>query len=149
MKEINVNDKAEKLLTEIYNLLKDKDHTTAACFGISYMKDTLELKEKFISEDPDVYELIENLSEDKTYIYNDFITIKTTGWAAPLNDNGEVDGFPSQHPKRRRVTLLSSVDVINKKVIGSTVSFEDDGELIHDYDTATGSLADAILSLVE
>lgn len=149
MKEINVNDKAEKLLTEIFNLLKDKDNTTASCFGLSYIKDTLKLKEKFIAEDPDVYELIESLSEDKTYLYNNFIAIRTVGWAAPLNDNGEVDGFPSQHPKRRRVTLLSTIDVINKKVVGSTVSFEDDGELIHDYDTATGSLADAILSLVE
>ena len=149
MEEINVNDKAEKLLTQIFNILKNKDNTAATCFGFSYIKDTLKLKEKFIAENLDVYELIENLSEDKTYLYNNFISIKTTGWAAPLNNDDEVNNPPSRHPNRRRVTLLSTVDIVNKKIIGSTISFEDDGELIHDYDTATGSLADAILSLVE
>ena len=31
------------------------------------------------------------------------IALDTSGWAAPMNDDGTVDGRPSQHPLRRRI----------------------------------------------
>jgi hypothetical protein len=79
---------------------------------------------------------------------NDYVTLRTTGWAAPLGDNGEVEGKPSEHPKRRRVCLFVSVDITNKEVMGSSLKFDDDEEIIYDFNTATGSLADALSTLV-
>ena len=48
---------------------------------------------------PDVYEL---LSSDEYNLYHYIgVIIHTTGWAAPLNDDGEVDTAPSKHSMRR------------------------------------------------
>jgi hypothetical protein len=91
----------------------------------------------------DVYEAItEAIFADYDY---DGITVgyalETTGWAAPLNNDGEVTGgAPSAHPERRRVRLTA----INLANVGaaSVLEFADDpGELITDQGEATGSLA--------
>jgi hypothetical protein len=66
-----------------------------------------------------------------------------------LGANGEVEGAPSQHPNRRRVCLFVSLDILNKEVIGSCLKFDDDEEVIYDFNQATGSLALALESLVE
>ena len=97
----------------------------------------------------DVYEAITEVVFAE-YDY-DGITVgyalETTGWAAPLNDDGEVTGgAPSAHPERRRVRLTS----INLTNVGaaSVLEFADDpGELITDQGEATGSLAVALSRL--
>ena len=73
----------------------------------------------------------------------------TTGWAAPLNEKGEIDGAPSQHKDRRRVTIVIGLSIDDKKLIGSALKFDDDEEMVFDFGDATGSLANAILELLE
>jgi hypothetical protein len=92
---------------------------------------------------PDVYEMLQsefNLSSYKGVI------IHTTGWAAPLGENGELEGAPSKHDLRRRVALAACV---TSSSVGSALSFSDDKEIILDPGSATGSLADALLKFWE
>jgi hypothetical protein len=99
----------------------------------------------------DVYEAITEVVFAE-YDY-DGITVgyalETTGWAAPLNDDGEVTGgAPSAHPERRRVRLTS----INLTNVGaaSVLEFADNpGELITDDGEASGSLAVALARLAK
>jgi hypothetical protein len=97
---------------------------------------------------PDIYSAIEQV-QDGDFDY-DGITVgyalETTGWAAPLNKDGEVEGAPSQHPERRRVRLTA----IGLAALGaaSVLEFADEpGELITDEGQATGMLAEALARL--
>lgn len=140
---------AQEKLEAIFNLLYGKDDTKQAiAYGITKDKDN-NLISKIITKGDDIYDMIDNLHEDKTYLVNDFVSVRTTGWAAPLGANGEVEGAPSQHPNRRRVCLFVSLDILNKEVIGSCLKFDDEEEVIYDFNQATGSLALALESLVE
>jgi hypothetical protein len=72
----------------------------------------------------------------------DALAMVCTGWAAPLGENGEVEGAPSKHPKRRRVVLFNvitpSADVASRLLMG-------DDEPTDDTDgSGTGALADAL-----
>ena len=136
-------------LEQIHNLLHNADDSKSAlAYGITKDADGINLVSKIIAENVDIYDMIDELNQDKLYMSNDYVTVKTTGWAAPLNENGEVEGAPSQHPNRRRVCLFISVDITNKQVLGSSLKFDDDEEVIYDFNTATGSLADALGTLV-
>ena len=76
---------------------------------------------------PDVYDLL-----DRDYPYHDIVglAVHTTGWAAPLNKDGGVDGQPSMHPERRRVALVTVKTV---EGLGSALSFADEpGKIITD-----------------
>lgn len=87
---------------------------------------------------PDVYHL---LDEKYPKIGVVGLAIHTTGWAAPLNSDGEAEGQPSKHPDRRRVALVS---VVTTEGMGSALSFADDpNEIITDSNGA-GQLADAL-----
>lgn len=99
-----------------------------------------------LSEHPDVYDLLES-KKAKLALSFDFIGVVTTGWAAPLNENGEVEGAPSQHAQRRRVRLMVIAD---KEGVASVLRFADTpDEVVTDPGSATGSLADAIQKLVQ
>jgi hypothetical protein len=63
--------------------------------------------------------------------------------------DGEIEGKPSEHKDRRRVTLITAIDVNAKDIIGSIIDFEDSDELVFDNGNATGSLAEAMLGLVQ
>lgn len=95
---------------------------------------------------PDVYDLLES-QHDLTYDGGRGfigIAIHTTGWAAPLNADGDVEGAPSQHPLRRRVALVACASYDR---MGSALCFADDpSEIVTDDGQATGSLADALLT---
>ena len=86
----------------------------------------------------DVYDLLE-----PSYNFEDFVgvSVYTTGWASPLNEDGEVDCSPSEHPERRRVALVTTITSEGR---GSALAFTDEEEIITDPGTASGSLADAI-----
>jgi hypothetical protein len=72
------------------------------------------------------------------------MAVVSTGWAAPLNTDGEVEGAPSAHPERRRVRLTA---IATKNGQASLIEFADDeGEYVIDEGQATGSLADALAS---
>ena len=91
------------------------------------------------SEVADIYDAIEQVTIPTFMVA---FGVVTTGWAAPLNNNGEVEGAPSKHPERRRVKLVS---VINDNGAGSAMAFQDEPEdVITDEGSATGSLANAI-----
>lgn len=119
----------------------------AKAYGLK-VNDNNELEAVLIKQDVDVYDLIEDLSLDKLYLNYSFLSIVTTGWAAPLNKDGEIEGMPSQHKDKRRVTLVSALDINAKEIYGSVIEFEDSDERVFDFNDATGILANAISSLV-
>jgi hypothetical protein len=95
----------------------------------------------------DVYELLESNASIKAKSGYKYVGIVTTGWAAPLSDNGEVEGAPSAHPMRRRVRLMV---VAHREGVASVLRFQDEpDEPITDPGSATGSLAEAVLRFVE
>jgi hypothetical protein len=95
----------------------------------------------FLVQHPDVYELLDAPSSALARMF-DAAAIVTTGWAAPLNADGSVDGPPSQHEQRRRVRL---VVVVADNGVASVLRFEDEpDEVVTDPGSATGSLAEAI-----
>jgi hypothetical protein len=91
----------------------------------------------------DIYGLLDNSYDLSSY---NAIIIHTSGWAAPLNEDGSTDTPPSAHEHRRRVTLVSCV---NDSAVASALAFSDDSEIVVDNGTATGSLAEALLSFWE
>lgn len=96
-----------------------------------------------LSAHPDVYDLLSesyNLSQYKGII------VHTTGWAAPLPEDGTVAEAPSKHELRRRIALAACV---TSNSVGSALSFADDPEIVLDPGSATGSLADALVSFWE
>ena len=96
-----------------------------------------------LAQHPDVYELLATPSSSLARMF-DSAAIVTTGWAAPLGPDGTVDGAPSEHALRRRVRL---VVVVADHGVASVLRFADDpDEIISDPGSATGSLADAIMS---
>ncbi len=103
-----------------------------------------------ISENGDVYEMLNPFNTIwKMKGYN-FFTFVTCGWAAPIKDGDNEDEqiAPSKHPERRRVMLTVNATTDNK--IGSAISFEDDKEnAVFDYGDARGDLAEAIAELIE
>jgi len=139
----------EKILTEIHGVLPSKEKMEAAEFyGITYLDDGLTFKK--LAQHPDIYSMIDNLQQDRIMnISNyDYYAVITTGWAAPLDENGEVKNRPSVDPQRRRVRLIITVDV-NDKDIASVIEFSDDPDnLLFDHDNATGPLKDAIRNLL-
>lgn len=139
----------EKQLEIIYNLsTAEVESGSAVAFGIKNIGDN-NYDTSLLHKSPDIYDMIEEIDLDKKQQNYDYLSFVTTGWAAPLNKDGEVEGMPSNHPERRRVTLVACVDVNEKKILGSVLKFDDQEDLIFDEGTATGMLADALLSLVK
>ena len=101
-----------------------------------------------LSKDLDIYLALANIGYDNTIAEGELgIGIITTGWAAPINSDGDVDCPPSQHKERRRVRLVSVVTTDGK--MGSVMGFSDDDENpIRDEGEATGNLAMAMLESV-
>jgi hypothetical protein len=98
-------------------------------------------KEQFIkiASAADIYALLDIRYNLSNYVG---ISVETTGWGAPLDEDGEIEGRPSEHEERRRLAL---VIVVTDKAIGSAVSFADDGVIITDP-SASGGLAESLIS---
>jgi hypothetical protein len=103
-----------------------------------------------VSSHADVYELIDEAIAETPFSVrsSDILAVVTSGWAAPLNANGDVDGRPSEHAQRRRVRLMACVRRSDLSVT-SVLRFGDSDEVVIDEGNATGSLAEALLSLGE
>ena len=122
------------------------DSKFAVVYGVN-VDDNLDVTMDKIDANGDVYDLIDVdnttlMSQVNNY---DIITIATCGWAAPIDDDEDDDNSvaPSQHPKKRRVRLVTSANINGQA--GSTILFQDDIENpVHDYGSAKGTLADAI-----
>lgn len=99
-----------------------------------------------LAQHPDIYDLLDDddvREEAKTYEYT---TVVTTGWAAPLDANGQIDGAPSEHAQRRRVRLTI---MANADGVVSVLRFADQpDDVIVDEGSATGALNDAIKQFV-
>lgn len=137
-----------ELFDTIFDLsMTNPEITEAKAYGFS--KTDTDFNSKLIKYSPDIYDMIDHLNDDKSFHIYNYLSLVTTGWAAPLK-NGEVDGAPSEHPERRRVSLVILADVDNKSILGSVLQFEGDEEdKVYDYNTATGTLADAFSSIFE
>lgn len=97
-------------------------------------------------EGGDIYSLLDEVENgiDLKAEKADFFALDTCGWAAPLNEEGGVDGeVPSQHPQRRRVRLVLVVN--SQGHMASALKFEDNDEIVTDDGKAHGPLATAIL----
>lgn len=100
----------------------------------------------------DIYEGLFLLPFQQTLnAYEEGIGILTTGWAAPMAENGEQEVAPSQHTARQRVRLASVVT--RDGSMGSAMAFaENPDNLVTDEGKAEGALAealhDALISLI-
>jgi hypothetical protein len=131
---LSAQDHAQKfLLSQVEDSNYNHNLTAAQLWAIK--KDSTY---HLLSAHPDVYDLLEQPFDATHYTG---IIVHTTGWAAPISDNGEVDGPPSKHAERRRIGIASCV--MNDS-IGSALSFSDEQELVLDSGSATGSLANAL-----
>jgi hypothetical protein len=101
------------------------------------------LRITFLAEHGDVYELLEAPTSSVVRMF-DAAAVLTSGWAAPISDEGS-DIAPSQHPERRRVRL---VVVVCDKGVASVLRFADTpDDVVTDAGVARGSLADAVTHL--
>jgi hypothetical protein len=117
----------------------------ARLYGVHF-GDKGEVVIDFITSHADVYDLLADTKNAVVASGFAYTLVVTTGWAAPLNANGEVEGAPSQHALRRRVRLAV---VANRQSVASVLRFQDEpNEPITDPGEATGSLADAIKKFV-
>lgn len=99
---------------------------------------------RLVHSDGDVYEGFENLPNIiKLSDGDEGIAVETCGWAAPISENDDDDTAPSQHPKRRRVKLLSLITRTFETA--SALAFEDDDEIITDGGNASGAMAYAMI----
>jgi hypothetical protein len=116
-------------------IIKNTEHQmgNAVLYGVTEDGSNFEL-----GRAPDIYDLLEG-----EYPSNGIIglAVHTTGWAAPLNENGETDGAPSKHPERRRVALVT---VMTTEGMGSALSFADEPDEIITDESGTGQLSDAL-----
>jgi len=112
-------------------------------FGLTTSANGLVITADCLGTHPDVYDLLDTATDLSGY---SFAVVVTTGWAAPLNADGEAEGAPSKHPKRRRVRLMVTA---NRESVASVLRFEDEPEVtITDLGDATGTLNDAIRDFV-
>lgn len=93
-----------------------------------------------IASSKDIYQAIEDAESSPVSFHA--VGIVSSGWAAPLSEDGECEGMPSEHAKRRRVRLYS----VHTPASSSSYIVFSDGETLGDEDTedGTGPLADAL-----
>lgn len=121
------------------------DSRRAALFSVKIVKG--EVKDLVREmESPDIYHLLESSTARKVMKDSRTVMVATCGWAAPIGDDAELDEVaPSEHPRRRRVRLMSLVD---SKGVATVLRFKDDPDnIIEDDGVAQGSLAEALLEL--
>ncbi len=124
----------EKLITEKIITNSPMELSQAVLYGVDVKGDTF-----ILASQPDVYDLLENDYSDTEGIVG--LAVHTTGWAAPLNANGEVEGRPSEHPERRRVALVATL-TLNGYCSG--IKFQDEAEITYDESIPEGNLWNAL-----
>jgi hypothetical protein len=117
------------------NIIKNTGHemANAVLYGVTEDGSNFEL-----GRAPDVYDLLDGEYPSAGVVG---LAVHTTGWAAPLNSDGEVEGAPSKHPERRRVALVT---VMTAEGMGSALSFADDPDEVITDSSGTGQLSDAL-----
>ena len=143
---------AVEIESQVHSLLSKGDEPTpfvmegAHLYGVDYTAEGAP-KLMFIESHPDVYDLLANDYNALVASAYAWTLVVTTGWAAPLNANGDIDQPPSQHAERRRVRLTC---IANRQSVASVLRFADQpDDVITDEGGASGSLADAIQQFVQ
>jgi len=131
---LNANAKLDPI-SVAEKIIKDTRHemNNAVLYGVTEDGSNFEL-----GRAPDVYDLLDGEYPSAGIVG---LAIHTTGWAAPLNSDGEAEGAPSKHPERRGVALVTVKTV---EGIGSALSFADDPDEIITDDKGEGQLLDAL-----
>ncbi len=126
---VNTQEIAERMVRE----LSPTGEPQAGLFGVLVTGETFE-----IGHSDDVYDLLDNVEPTPLKVVG--LAVTTSGWASPLNEHGEVDCPPSQHPQRKRVVLVA---VVTADEMMSAMRFADEDEVVTDTN-GQGSLADAL-----
>jgi hypothetical protein len=103
--------------------------------------------EEFPHAEQDVYEALDIYTTERTNSTDkpSAVVITTTGWAAPLGKNGEVEGRPSEHAQRIRCVVRFAMELDNGGFVSRVTLHRPEGlEVQDDFGSATGSLADAL-----
>jgi hypothetical protein len=144
---IAVTELAEIVERTIHSTVNSFDLGGARLYGVQFVSGPSALEGDArasvcrVAEHPDVYRLLSLPSSALARMFQ-AAALVTTGWAAPLSTDGEVDGPPSEHALRRRVRL---VVIVCDEGVASVVRFADDpDDTITDPGSATGALAEAI-----
>ena len=140
-KILELVNKAEKEIDYILQDHKDPWNLSNASLWVMNANNKMVIKQ----QNADVYELLKSSETLKIVKNNEFFTILTCGWAAPIS---EVDDFaPSESPNRRRVRLVVGANISG---VASVLRFQDKpNETIVDEGAARGTLADAVQKLVD
>ena len=72
------------------------------------------------------------------------VVVVTTGFGAPLGEDGQIEGRPSEHPERRRLRVVMVCAEDGSRL--SRLEFADNGET-SEVDDGTGLLADTLDNL--
>lgn len=143
---------AEQIEKEFHSLLSKGNDANpfvmegARLYGVDWTAEGTP-KLMFIESHADVYDLLDNDHNALVASAYAWTLVVTTGWAAPLNTNGNMDTAPSQHAERRRVRLAC---IANRQSVASVLRFADEpDEIVTDEGSASGSLADAIQQFVQ
>ena len=89
----------------------------------------------------DVYEGLEIFSKDPASADSIALGIVTTGWAAPIGDDGDLDTPPSERPDRKRV-IVYTVRTLEHDCWGA-IDIDGNDELI-EGNQSEGPLLDAL-----
>lgn len=141
-KQMEVAERAEKVLND--EIGYGYDSKRAVLFAVlSSPNGVISLSQ--ISENGDVYELLNDKASIKALAEHDQVLVATCGWASPVeNDEGD-EIPPSAHPKRRRVRLAC---YLSDEGVASVLRFSDEPDnTVTDEGNARGSLADALETL--
>lgn len=111
----------------------------AGLYGVLETGDTFK-----IGSGLDVYHLLsQHIFESPLKIKG--LAVSTSGWAAPLANDGSVEGAPSEHAQRRRVLLVA---LVTAQEIMSALLFVDEDEITFDTE-GHGALAEALREAFE
>lgn len=133
---VDTKEIAERMVRELP--IHEERLSEAGLYGVLATGETFHM-----ASAPDIYDLLDDVEPSVLKIVG--LAVTTSGWAAPLNENGEVDCPPSQHEGRRRVLLVA---VVTAEEIMSAMRFADEDEIISDTN-GTGALADALRDAFE
>ena len=98
-------------------------------------------RSSFIEEGGDAYALLSGSAGVLARSF-DAAAIVTTGWAAPLAEDGTMTPRASRHPLRRRVRAVAVVD---DNGVASVIRFEDDPtHMVLQAERGTGDIVDAL-----
>lgn len=118
---------------------------TAHLYGVNLDATGNVIDVVFVDSHPDIYDLISIPASKIGYKFKHYALV-TSGWAAPLSEDGTVDTAPSQHADRRRVRLTVTLTLDG---VASVMRFSDDPDnTITDPGQATGALADAVVRFI-